>query len=492
MTDPTPITDPTIAVSPTEIFDETPNAVRLVARFGQDLCYCQERKAYFAWNGRRWVCDDFRQVETMAEETIRQDLARAEQIQNVKARDTAIRAITKSMNRVPLQSMIHLAKKKVRSVSINEFDADPWVLNCQNGIVDLKTGELLPHNRSALCSKMIPVDFDPHAECSLFMRFLTRIMGGGDDAPVSQQEIAFQLIGCLQRLFGCGATGRFEKTLAVLFGVGNNGKTTLLEVIRTALGGNEYAGEIQINTLMMGNAESSGSNAMGADIADLKGCRLVTSSEPEEGHRLSVNRVKYLTGGNQIKARYLRENHFTFQPSHTIFLDTNHPPVITNAHDAVWNRVKCIPFNVTIPKEEVDPELPQKLHAELPGILAWIVQGATIYANFGLYFPPVVNLATEEYRNKSDHFPAFISDVCVLESGMFTPYTQLRREYEAWATSCGEDKLSPGLFVDRLKQAGFKSDRKWVPESKQQVRGWIGIGVKKIVRPVSLCPADAR
>src|SRR3954447_7584379 len=130
--------------------------------------------------------------------------------------------------------------------------------------------------------------------------------------------------------------------------------------------------------------EALSSNAVNTDIADLQGCRFVSSSEVEQGQRLSLSRVKYLTGRGQIKARRLRENMITFQPTHKLFLDCNDRPIITDPNDAIWNRAKCIPFKIKIPDGEIDKDLPEKLRAELPGILRWIVEGAALYYREGL------------------------------------------------------------------------------------------------------------
>jgi putative DNA primase/helicase len=149
--------------------------------------------------------------------------------------------------------------------------------------------------------------------------------------------------------------------------VGKNGKTTLLEVIRDALGDREYAGQVQVDSLMIRPKEALSSNAVNTDLADLEGCRFVSSSEVEQGQRLSLSRVKYLTGVGQIKARRLRENMITFQPTYKLFLDCNHRPVITDPNDAIWNRMKCIPFKVQIPEKEIDKDLLAKLRPQLPG-----------------------------------------------------------------------------------------------------------------------------
>ena len=196
-------------------------------------------------------------------------------------------------------------------------------------------------------------------------------MGSHPDASEGENLRAEQLVSYLQRAFGCAATGKPEKVLFVLHGEGNNGKTTLLEIIRDTLGDKQYAGQVQVDSLMIRPKEALSSNAVNTDLADLQGSRFVSSSEVEQGQRLSLSRVKYLTGLGQIKARRLREDMITFQPTYKLFLDCNHKPVITDPNDAIWNRVKCVPFKVEIVGDEIDKDLPDKLRTELPGTRPW-------------------------------------------------------------------------------------------------------------------------
>jgi putative DNA primase/helicase len=326
------------------------------------------------------------------------------------------------------------------------------------------------------------LEYDPRARCPRFMGFLERIMGG--DA---------EIIGYLQKAFGCAATGRPEKALFVLHGEGNNGKTTLVERIREALGDREYAGEVNIDSLMAKPRESASSNAINSDLADLRGCRFVSSSEVEQGQRLSLSRVKYLTGIGQIKARRLGQDWITFKPTYKLFLDCNHKPVITDPNDAIWNRVKCIPFNLTIPNNEIDTELPQKLRSELPGILRWIVEGAVRFQQEGLGDPPAaVQAATESYRKESDRLKDFLEDRCILADGDMEVWrkekcwilvSELYPNYTAWAEASGDKyPLSKSVFDERLQRLGRKQERvrpEGGRESKQ-VRVWLGIRFNRV------------
>lgn len=497
-----PLSDSVLNQHDDKYFNDSHRADRLVKQFGMNLRYCIERRAFYVWDSRRWVYDDGRRVGNLAESSMNTTQLEAMRIPDARRREEFLEKISDAKNNRRIKDVIERVKGKVIELSINEFDTNPWYLNCTNGIVDLRNGELLPHSREALCTKMIPFDYDPAAQCPVFMRFLDRIMGGGPTATQKQQETADQLTDCLQKLFGCGATGKFEKLLIILYGaVGDNGKTTLLEVIRKALGNNinskEYTGELKVSTITARNAGSN--NAGSDDIADLKGCRFVTIAEPEEGIQLSVSLVKYITGGGQMKARHLHERHINFMPVHTPFFDGNHFPVINNSRDPIWNRIHGIPFLVTIPKDQQDTSLPNKLEEELPGILSWIVRGAIWYVEFGLEFPPAVTALTEEYRIKSDHFMEFIEDCCIREKDAFVHGAKLRQTYEMWIASNGEDKmsmLSSAKFNDRLTQLDCRKGRGTAVDAEHpdghQVRGWHGITLRKNIRKaISINPGDA-
>jgi putative DNA primase/helicase len=289
-------------------WNDTGNADRLADLYGHELIYCAERNSYYVWTGQHWRFDEFVEAEKRAEKTMLEAFAEATHITDGEKRKAFLRFVNSSLSRAALANMMHLTKKKVRQASASDFDQDPWTLNTENGTVDLRTGTLGPHRPEELLSKMIPLRYDQHAECPQFMAFLFRIMGSHPDASEGANINADQMVSYLQKAFGCAATGKPEKLLFVLYGEGNNGKTTLLEVIRDALGDKEYAGQVQVDSLMIRPKEALSNNAVNTDLADLQGCRFVSSSEVEQGQRLSLSRVKYLTGLGQMKARRLREN----------------------------------------------------------------------------------------------------------------------------------------------------------------------------------------
>jgi putative DNA primase/helicase len=468
--------DPARAPRPVYGCNDTGNADRLAHTFGEDLIYCHERKSYYVWTGQRWQFDEFIQVERKAEQAIRNAFAEAGCIDDKDERNAFLSFLNRSLSRNSLANMLHLAKKKVRAIRATDLDRDPWLVNVENGTIDLSTGGLRPPCREDLTSKLIPLQYDPAAKCPRFMQFIYRIMGDGPDASADAKERADRLVHYLQRLFGCAATGQAEKVLVIFYGhLGNNGKTTLLTTISKALGDREYSTQINIDSLMADPRGLGGNNAVNADLADLQGARFVFTSEVDKGQRLSLGRVKYLTGLTAIRTRRLRENWITFPPTHKIFMDCNERPVISSPTDAVWNRLVCVPFDVVIPDDEIDTDLPQKLEAELPGIVAWIVEGAINYSRDGLrQRPPEVRASTDDYRESSDRLKEFIEDCCRINSFAWVSSERIVGAYEDWCRKNGEKYPLQGRdFTDQLRDKGC------VPKSKEihgkPSRGWAGI-----------------
>ena len=375
-----------------------------------------------------------------------------------------------SLSRRARGDALHILLTKLARVSVNDFDADPWVLCVSNGLIDLRTGELIPHRPDALCTKQINLDYDPQATCPQFMEFIHWAMGGGPDATPEEQAHAEMMVDFLQRLFGCCTTGIFEKMIVFFYGkLGNNGKSVLLDTIREALG--PYSGQLQIDALIASKSETS--NNINADLMQLKGLRMAVSSEPEEDRTMNISRIKYLCGGGKVKARRLRADPVEFQMVCKLLVELNHLLKITNANDPIWNRVHCVPFLAEISEEKIDTGLREKLKTELPGILAWIVQGAAWYACSGIQFPAELNVIKQDYRVAADHFPLFVEDSIQSDAGSNVPVEQLWLTYEKWTQTNAETPLNHHQFKSRLQGQGFQQDRATV--GGKQCRVWKGM-----------------
>jgi putative DNA primase/helicase len=435
------------------------NAERLVARHGDDLRYCHPWGKWLAWDGRRWAVDATGEVERRAVETVASIYTEAANADDKDERKVIARHAERSESRRAIDAMIALARSRPDIPSMpDDLNADPWALNTASGTVDLRTGDLRAHDRSDLITKIAPVDYDLNAQAPIFKRFMDRIL--------PQEAVR----GFLQRAVGYAATGvAREEMLPILHGLGANGKSTLTGVLLEALG--DYAIQAAPDLLMLKKG------AHPTELADLFGARFVVCMENEEGRRLAESLVKHITGRDRIKARRMREDFWEFDPTHTVFLGTNHRPEVRGTDHAIWRRLKLIPFDVTIPETEQDKTLPETLRSELQGILAWVVWGCLEYQRYGLGEPDQVRDATRGYRSDMDALAAFFEERCVIHSRTEVPATQLYKAYQEWCAESGESDESQRRFGGRLQERGFVSFR-YTAGSHRDRKGWRGIGLR--------------
>lgn len=416
------------------------NAQRLVARYGHLLHYCHPWNKWLAWDGTRWRIDDTGAVVRFAKATSRAIFQEAAEARS----DDQARALSKWANRsqaeARLGSMVALAQSEPDVPVVPEhLDADPWLLNVQNGMLDLRTGELQPHDRDMLVTKLAPVSYDPHATCPTWLTFLNQVMG-------DQTE----MVAFLQRAVGYSMTGSTrERALFLAYGTGANGKSTFLETLRAMCG--DYAMKTPTDTLL---AKSDA--GIPNDVARLKGARFVAASESDEGRRLAESMVKAMTGSDTLSARFMRGEWFDFKPEFKLWLATNHKPTIRGTDKGIWDRIKVIPFLVRIEDDKQDRELHSKLLAELPGILAWAVRGCLAWQRDGLSIPRDVVAATDAYREEQDILAAFLVDRCVIQASASARASELYTEYKQWCDTSGEHPQSQRRFGSALAERGFQ------------------------------------
>ena len=438
---------------------DTGNAERLVLVYRPSILYCHKWRKWLVWNKRQWHIDGSGTIERLAKETITKFGDAAWAVIDEDKKKRLVNHFFHSQSDSRLRAMISLAESEVPVVP-NQLDTDLNLLNCLNGIINLKTGELLKHSQKYLCTKLAPVNYDANAKCPTFEAFLERAMGGKQS-----------LINFLQRSIGYALTGNVnEKAIFFLYGDGDNGKTTFLETIKTILG--DYAGQLPVSSLMAKRQSDGSSN----DIAQLRGLRFVTSSEAEQGAKLAEAKVKYITGMGTVQARFLYGELFEFPPTHKIFVDANHKPEIRGDDNAVWNRIKLIPFTVSIPKEEQDKNLAAKLRAEATGILAWAVRGCVEWQKHGLGTPKEINNAVADYRNEMDIVKDFIEERCVGGLDLRIKTSTLYDAFKEWCKLNEQEPLSKAVFVSRLKKMDGLQPCKIANE-----RGWQGINVNAAV-----------
>jgi len=445
-----------------ERFTDMANVAELVAQFGDTFRHHHERDVYLVRNHRegRWKDDATGHVARCAKTIGR---AQWDKVPDAKFRKDAIRHATRSESAPGIGAMLTLARSEPGiAVTAAMLDADPWAMNTLSGVVNLRTGELRPHSPTDLITKLAPVVFDPAAQCPRFDAFMHRIMA--DNAT---------MIGYLRRVLGMCLTGDISvQELWVFHGQGANGKSVLLDTFAGLLG--DYAGLAPPGLLTTRAYESHPT-----EIADLCGLRVVLGSETEEGATLKIQLIKRMTGDATLKARHMRCDFFEFQRQFKLILATNNRPRIPENTCAVWRRLRLVPFGVTIPPEEQDPRLSEKLRAEWPGILACAVRGCLEWQRDGLQTPPEVLAATAAYQAEQDVLGDYLTARCVRGEHVKVSRPELFADYQSWAVQTGErHPLERNALYDRIRRLDGVTDDQWKPVgSTSPVRGFRGIGL---------------
>ena len=419
---------------PNYTMDDMGNAQRFVDLFGDQIRYCYTDKKWLWYDSRKWCYDNEGMRERMADRAIEAMKAEAKfyiQADEENGGDMA-KAFEKHMKKSRFyNSRISMLNMVQHHVPVLPFQLDRYkmVLNTPSGVLNLKSGELKEHKPEYYLTKITPVEFSENAECPKWLEFLNEIFDGDKD-----------LIRYIQKAVGYTLTGSTAEQCAFfLYGTGKNGKSTFLDIIRDVFG--DYAANIQPETIMV--KSNTGGNA-NSDIARLKGARLVTSVEPNEGVRINEGLLKQLTGDDPVTARKLYSEEFEFKPEFKLWIATNHKPIIRGTDTGIWRRIHMIPFTVQIPEEKVDKNLKHKLKAEMTGIFKWCVDGCLMWQREGLKMPKAVLDSVREYRREMDVISAFIEDKCQI--GGSVQSSVLYAAYSSWAEENNEYRMSATKF----------------------------------------------
>lgn len=422
---------------------EMGNAERLVHRNGQNLKYCIEFEEWLLWNGSTWIEDKKRQIERIAIKTFREMYGEATREEDMDRRSQIVKWAQSSEKSSVFLNSIARAQAML-PLSQDELNQNGYLLNCKNGVVDLKSGELLPHDRSLLMTKNTDISYDAATTCPTWISFLQSIMKNENG------EVKQDLIDFLQKAIGYTLTGDTSEQVAFfLWGTGRNGKSTFINIVKEILG--DYGKQTNSDTF----TSKMNDNGINNDVARLHGARFVSAVESEDGQKLSESLIKQLTGGEPITARFLRKEFFEFIPEFKIFFTTNHKPIVKGDDEGIWRRIRLIPFTYTVPKEEVDKQLPEKLRAELPGILRWAVEGCMKWQQEGLGEPEEVRAATDEYKEEMDLLSNFLDECCVVMPVAKVAVNDIHKEYMKWAEENGEYPMKQRAFSNRLQMKGF-------------------------------------
>lgn len=439
------------------------NAIRLVRQHGADLRYCHPWEEWLCWDGSYWRADDTGEASRRAKQVVAalfreataammagsipgsadvvERQARLKQLQQVQA------WALKSEAAARLNAILDVARSEPGiPVLAADFDRDGMLFNCRNGTVDLRTGKLREHRREDLITRLCPVEFHPKAECTTWLRFLEDVFPAPDGKGPD-----FDVIDYLQRLCGYFLTGDVsEHVLPVWHGCGGNGKGVLLNTLLKVMG-EGYACAASPDLLMTRRGERHPT-----EIATLYRKRLVVCQETAQGCPLNEALVKWLTGGDRLQARRMREDLWEFDPTHKAVLVSNYKPEIRGTDGGIWRRIHLVPFEVTFTGDKKDTKLPEKLLAELPGILAWMVRGCLEWQRHGLKTPQKVLAATKEYREEEDVVGQFLAERCTRGELLSVKASLLYDAFKRWQEQAGESKVtSQKAFGTAMTRQGF-------------------------------------
>ena len=409
------------------------------------ICY-SERLGWLFYDGQRWQSEEAKaQVEELAKRVVREIASEAKALKSwAKA----------SESRAHLSAMVTLAESKV-NVRPGAFDRDPWLLNCTNGTLDLRNGELHPHRPEDLITKITNVAYDPEVNAPQFQAFLDNVQPDRDTRNYLLKATGYASSGSVS-----------EDEMYFNYGSGANGKSTYFLAVSWVLG--DYAQSADPELLVVRR------NAHPTSVADLQGSRLVTVMETEEGQALAVALMKRLTGGDTQKARRMHKDFFEFDPTAKIFWFGNHRPVVRGTDHGTWRRIRLIPWNTTIPEDEQADreELMKVFRSEGSGILNLITQACQDWQANGLEPPSSVVLATGSYRMEQDILGAFIDECCATEGDVGARH--LYQSYRYWSDETGQRIMTEKMFSMRLEDRGYEKRR----SEDNGARRWFGLSVK--------------
>ncbi|PFK15460.1 hypothetical protein COI98_19090 [Bacillus cereus] len=417
---------------------ELGNAERIAYEYGHIIKYVNEM-GWLIWDGKRWRIDTRKEIERITAKVLR-GLYKSEEEPEVKwarmceRRNIRMNSIKDLMPLVPAQR--------------EDFDKHEYLLNVENGVIDLKTGELSLHDRDLMLTKMVNIEYKKEEDCQNWKAFLESIFKDVEG------DTDYELIDFIQKAIGYSLTSDIsEQVMFFLYGGGRNGKSTFINTIKNVLG--DYAKQTNSDTFIKKKHDSGANN----DIARLAGARFVSAVESEDGQQLSEALVKQITGGEPISARFLRQEFFEFTPEFKVFFTTNHKPIIKGIDEGIWRRVRMVPFTVTIAKEKMDRKLPEKLSMEMPGILNWAIQGCLKWQREGLGEPKSIRVATNSYKEEMDIIEPFILDMCFLNPLAKIEAKELYTAYSRWCEDEGEIALKNRTFYRLLENKNIYKKR---------------------------------
>lgn len=422
---------------------------------------------WHVWDGTRWAIDERGDASKAVFATLQTALIEAVDLPG-KDRDALHGDVRRCETASGVDGVLRLAAAlEPFAAVVTDLDADPYLLNCASVTLDLRTGRTRPHEPADRITKVCGAGYDPQASAEAWGAFLAEALPDPD------------VRAFLQRLVGLALVGKVvEHVLPILTGTGGNGKGVAYGAWLYALG--DYAAAAEPDLFMA----REGAHPTGQ--MDLRGRRLVVVSESDKSRQMAEATMKRLTGGDRIKARFMGQDFVEFEPSHTAFLVTNHLPKVSGDDDAVWRRVRVVPFQVVVPEEQRDGQLGERLELEADAVLAWAVTGYGDYVRRGhrLDEPDSVRVATAAYRVESDAVTRFLTECCYLNPHVRATTAELFARWQSWAALDGAEAMSQKALGQALDRHGLVAQppvhgKRWrrgiellPPEQDTAEHGW--------------------
>ncbi|MBI5571146.1 MAG: hypothetical protein HY914_14475 [Desulfomonile tiedjei] len=441
------------------------NSQRMAKLYGDRIRYCKSL-GWLVYDGKRWVPDECSEVMGMARGTVKHMYLEAAEHSGQEFERLSKHAIA-SQRAGRIRSMIELLPSEPGiSVKVDGFDTHKWRLNCENGTIDLRNGNLYPHSDNDLITQLAPVEYDPEADCLGWKKFLHEAMNSDDE-----------MVAFLQRLLGYSLTGQTsEQVWAFFWGKGANGKSTLLRTLAHVLG--DYAVNTPAETFM-----ETGGGSIRNDLARLRGARLVVASEPQS-RKFDAGVIKTFTGEDAITARFLHREFFEFRPEGKLIFCANERPAVRDTSEGFWRRVILIPFERQFRGSDCDPHLYEALIEESPGILNWLMEGCKAWQHGGLEPPVKVSLAVQDYRDATDLLNEFLEECCEIEAALSVPKRELYDGYLAYCENSHIRKpLTQQKFNEDLRGRSEIVEKKLGPRDAR-VKSWVGINLRDDGNPM--------
>lgn len=424
--------------------------------YDKDFVYVPEWGQWLAWTGQKWEAADGEALFCEALLATSHEFERQEKDNSIDP-DKCEKFFARYCSSTAMKSLLYLAQRDMRLRRPSDaFDANKMLLNCTNGTLDLRNGQLRDFERDDLLTQQLSVAFDPFADAPIWRQFLETVIPDPETRDYVQRAAGYSLTGITS-----------EQCLFILYGVGSNGKSTFIEALETIIG--PYHTKAATSTFT-----STESIAL-ADLARMKNSRFVTVSESDEKTRLSEGLIKSVTGDKMVTAKALYHAPFTYEQLFKVWFCVNDRPIIRGTDDGIWRRPRFIPFETKIADHQKDRKLSHKLNAEKSGILNWLLQGCLAWQRVGLEIPKQIRDATDGYRQEMDTLGRWIEERCELDESYSQLSTELYADYAEWAKKLGEHAVSNTAFGRRLGDRGYQ-----VHKTGYGVKERLGIKLRRI------------